>query len=181
MKRGFTTRQMALIGVMAAVVFVATNLRIPIPLPVGKTMIHMGNVACLLSAFLLGPIGGGLAAGIGSGLFDLMSEYAVYAPFTLVFKFLLAFVCGHIAYSGGRNAKRLGVNILAGIAGSVTYIVLHLTRTMLENAWFLNVAWDVNLLAIGQNTIVSLINAVFAVIIAVPLGMAVNRALKNIL
>lgn len=58
--------------------------------------IHLGDSLVLLSAFLLGPIYGGLAAGVGSMFADLLSGYATYVPATLVIKALTAFVAGMI-------------------------------------------------------------------------------------
>lgn len=58
--------------------------------------IHLGDSLVLLSAFLLGPIYGGLASGIGSMFADLFSGYAIYVPATFVIKALTAFVAGFI-------------------------------------------------------------------------------------
>mgnify|MGYP002682476801 CR=1 FL=1 len=54
------------VGFMAALVFVASQISIPIPSILGLTRIHLGNAFCLLSGFILGGFRGGLAAGIGS-------------------------------------------------------------------------------------------------------------------
>ena len=56
-------KELAFIGVMAALVFVTTNfLSIKIPVGAGMTQIHMGNVMCILSGLLFGPVAGGLAS-----------------------------------------------------------------------------------------------------------------------
>ena len=70
-KRTFDTRTIAVIGVLAAMVFALTYVGIDIPSPLGKCKIHFGNIMCILSGLLFGPVTGGLAAGIGSALFDL--------------------------------------------------------------------------------------------------------------
>jgi len=62
----FSIQRLALVGMMAAMVFALTYVGIDIPTGLGKTKIHFGNIMCLLSAFLLGPVGGGLAAGVGA-------------------------------------------------------------------------------------------------------------------
>lgn len=73
---------------------------------------------CLLSGFLLGPIGGGLSAGIGSALYDLTSPaYVTSAPFTFVFKFLMAWACG-IPYRLWKNkGKTILYSAVSGTAG----------------------------------------------------------------
>lgn len=48
----YSIYKMSVIGLMAAMVFVATNFRIEIPTPLGKTMLHFGNVMCILSGLV---------------------------------------------------------------------------------------------------------------------------------
>ena len=75
----------------------AAFLQLSIPTAIGTTRIHLGNVMCLLSGMLLGPVYGGVAAGVGSMLFDLTSPvYISSAPFTFIFKFAMAWLCGKI-------------------------------------------------------------------------------------
>ena len=95
-----TSVNLALTGLMAALVLVATMFfKVEIPVGTDKTMIGFANVFCILSGLLLGPVYGGLAAGIGSCIFDLMGGWADSAPTTLIFKFMMAFVCGLIAWA----------------------------------------------------------------------------------
>ena len=66
-KKAFSLYDIVMIGLMAAVVFVVTMfLSIRIPTPTGTTMIKLANAFVLLCGLLLGPVRGGLAAGIGS-------------------------------------------------------------------------------------------------------------------
>lgn len=87
----YSTRQIAFIGVMAAIVFVSNYIQIKIPVGVNDmTRIHVANAFCLLAGIVLGPVQGGLAAGIGSALYDVLDPvYITSAPFTFVFKFLM--------------------------------------------------------------------------------------------
>ena len=72
-----TSVNLALTGLMAALVLVATMFfKVEIPVGTDKTMIGFANVFCILSGLLLGPVYGGLAAGIGSCIFDLMGGWA---------------------------------------------------------------------------------------------------------
>ena len=66
-KKAFSLYDIVMIGLMAAVVFVVNMfLSIRIPTPTGTTMIKLANAFVLLCGLLLGPVRGGLAAGIGS-------------------------------------------------------------------------------------------------------------------
>ncbi len=84
------TRHLILSALFAALTCVAT-LIIKIPLPVSG-YINLGDCFVLLAGIFLGPLYGGLAAGIGSGLADLISGYGTYMPFTFFIKFLMAVV-----------------------------------------------------------------------------------------
>ena len=172
--------RIALISVFAALVFAANWLYIPIPVAVGSmSRISLGNVFSLLSGLILGPIGGGLASGIGAALFDVTNPaYIASAPFTFVFKFLLAAVCGWIAHAKtakGENHKR---NLVAAVCGSVTYIILYLSKAFIQSMLVGN-ALNVTLLAVGEKLLTSSVNAVVAVIISVPLSAAIRLALKK--
>lgn len=179
-KRNFTIYQIAFTALMAALVFVSTQFNIKIPLGVGVTsMISFGNIFCILSGLLLGPVFGGLSAGIGSCFFDLLDPvFMTSAPFTLVFKFLMAFVCGKIAYGGSRAADSVKRNIAASIAGLLTYMVLHLGKTFITNA-LLGSELIPNLTTVAYSALPSTINAVIATIVAVPLAAAIRLALKK--
>lgn len=100
-------------SLMAALTCVVTMM-IPIKIPLNNGYIHPGDAFVLLSGIILGPIYGGLAAGIGSMFADLLSPYAQYAAATLVIKALAAMVA---AYSY-RHIRVRSV-VLAGIFGGV--------------------------------------------------------------
>ena len=95
-KKAFSLYAIVMNGLMAAVVFVVTMfLSIRIPTPTGTTVIKLANAFVLLFGLLLGPVRGGLAAGIGSMLFDLLTpEYAPAARLTFLRFFLMALQCG---------------------------------------------------------------------------------------
>ena len=83
-------KKLTLAGALAALTTAATLL-IQIPSPT-KGYINTGDVLVNLSAWILGPVFGGAAAGIGSALADLISGYTVYAPATLIIKAAMAVV-----------------------------------------------------------------------------------------
>ena len=85
----FTLYRIVIIGLMAAMVFVCTMfLGIRIPTPTGTTQLKTANAICLLTGLLFGGWTGGLAAGIGSALFDLTyPEWAAGAWLTFIFFF----------------------------------------------------------------------------------------------
>lgn len=171
--RKITTKDITCVGIMTAAVYVSSAfLQIPIPTAIGSTRLHMGNVMCLLSGLLLGPAPGGLAAGLGSMLFDLTTPaYAASAPFTFLFKFLMAWLCGKAAFGHLRSA---GLRPTAGAAlGAFTYVLLYLGKSFVEHRLLLGLPLEAVLLTISQKAAVSVTNAVISVIVTVPLGKAV--------
>lgn len=174
-----TVFQLAVTGMMAAMVFAATYLHIDIPMVLGnKSMIHLGNVMCLLSGLLLGPVYGGFAAGIGSFFFDLLDPvFIATSPLTFLFKFMMAFVCGAIVYWGRRGKITVTRSIIGAVSGALTYVILYLAKSFVE-LWILGSAPSAAFIAIVPKMGTSSINAVIAVVVAVPLSFAVRRALK---
>ncbi len=173
-----TSVNIALTGLMGALVLVGTFMNIPIPALGDRTMLGLGNVFCILSGLLLGPLYGGAAAGIGSFIFDLIGGWASSAPFTLVFKFLMAFVCGLIAYGGDKTAKNLKRLIIAAVSGSLTYCILYLGKSYIEAALLGNAAEAIQKILIIKGS-TTLTNAVIADICSIPLFIAIRKALDR--
>lgn len=118
-------RKMILAALFAALACVAT-LVITIPSPTGGYF-NLGDCIVLLAGLVLGPVYGALAAGIGSGLADLLASYPIYAPATLVIKALMA-LCAGLLYravcSGGRHFGRGLAGALAGGVAAELIMVL---------------------------------------------------------
>ncbi len=109
-------RQIVFAALFAALCCVAT-MAIRIPTPLGG-YIHAGDAVVVLAAFLLGPLWGALAAGIGSGLADIVSGYVLYAPGTMVVKALVALIAGALLRAAFIKKQSLRA-LLAGIISEV--------------------------------------------------------------
>ena len=186
MERNKSLYRIILIGLMAAMVFVATTfLRFDIPTPPDKTMIKLGNAVCVLSGLLLGGVGGGLAAGIGSALYDLADP--VFAPeawITLIRFFLMGLIAGSIAHAGGQKGKNFKLNVVAAVAESAFSLLFYIAKSVITQMAlagnFTMNQLTISLGAISTKIIASSINAVAAVVISVilirPLIAALDRA-----
>ncbi len=172
-------RQVAFVGIMAALVYVTSAyLQINIPTAIGSTRLHMGNVMCLLSGLLLGPFQGGLAAGIGSMFFDLTNPlYIASAPFTFAFKFLMAWICGVIAHKCGKEV--LWKIILGAVIGAVSYVILYLGKSFIEDYFVLGLPLEAVTLTVTQKGLVSTVNGIIAAVVSVPLYMTLAPLLKR--
>ena len=176
MKLKLTTKKLTAMALLAACVYITSAyIQITIPTMLGVTRVHLGNAFCLLSGFILGPLAGGLSAGLGSVLFDLTNPlYVASAPFTFVFKFLLAFVCGKIARSNINMPKQFKY-LLAAIAGSFTYILLYLGKEFVSQLIFfpvpLSAVWPVLLTKLGASSF----NAIIATIVSLLLFKSLEK------
>jgi uncharacterized membrane protein len=171
MKKQSSAYHIVFIAVMAAIVCIATFLRFPL----WGSKVHLGNTAGLLAGLLLGPVSGGLAAGIGSGINDLISGYGLDEVLvTFVSKFLMALICGLIARRGGRVRSSVGAAV-----GALSYVALY----MLKHLVYQCLVYGNPLAAAGAVMVsklpASLINAVFALIVAPILYAALRPALEK--
>ncbi len=121
MKEKNETRKIVIAALLAALTCVATMIiKIPSPL---KGYLNLGDCVVLLAGWMLNPIYGFLAAGLGSALADLFSGYVVYAPATFVIKGLMALV----AYYGfkllHKKLSNLTSRIVTGIAAEMVMIL----------------------------------------------------------
>jgi len=179
-KKFFTVRNIALIGVLSAMVFAMTYIGIDIPSPLGKTKIHFGNVMCILSALLFGPGIGSLAAGIGSALFDLQDP--AWAPefwITFINKAAMAGIAGLVMHKIrlGRDEIRIW---FAGLAGTVTYCILYVAKNIISGHFIKGFTWDVAIIeTVTTKVPVTLVNGVIAVICACALALAMRPALRK--
>jgi len=114
--KSFEVIDLVQIALMAALTFAATY---ALHIPIGsKAVLHLADSMVFLGALLLGKKKGFLSAALGMGLFDLLSPYAVWAPYTFVIKGVMAYIAATIIYSRNYNGKNFLINILGyGIAG----------------------------------------------------------------
>lgn len=97
-----TIRKLVLSAMFAALCCVAT---LVVQIPIATGYLNVGEGMCLLSGLVLGPWYGMAAAGLGSGLADLLAGYGVYVPATLIIKALVALTaaqCFRLIRANGR-------------------------------------------------------------------------------
>ena len=112
--RNDRTQKLVWAGLFTALTTVATIIPIPLKLsPYGY--VNVGDALVIVSAFLLSPAWGALAAGLGSALADILSSYFIYAPATLIIKALMALAAGAVL-RGFKTEK----TVLPAILGSIT-------------------------------------------------------------
>ncbi len=131
------TKDMVVTGLLTALVFIATrfiNLRLPISVNGG--LIHFGNVALFLSAIVFGKRKGAVAGAFGMGVFDVLSGWLVWAPFTFVIRGVMGYIIGAISNANGKNGNSTFYNGISVLAGSLWMITgYYLAEVMLYGNW----------------------------------------------
>lgn len=173
------TLKIAVAAVMAALVYWGSQMQIQIPAIVGFSRFHLGNILCALSGLLLGPWWGGLAAGLGSALFDLMNPaYITEAPITFVTKGIYGLVAGAVFVYVFRRRSNYAAEVVSTVCAAVSYILIYLVKNFFYNNMLLgglnaSASW----VAMLEKVPSSVFNGAVAVIFAPILGVAISKAL----
>ncbi|CEO09158.1 ECF transporter S component [Paraclostridium sordellii] len=117
------TRDLVETSLLIALVFIATrfiNIRLPITSNGG--LVHLGNTMLFISAIVFGKKKGAFAGAFGMGLFDLLSEWVIWAPFTFVIRGIMGYIIGTIAWSNRKKGNDIFTNIIAIIVSGVWMI-----------------------------------------------------------
>lgn len=153
-----TTKMLVINGLFIALTLVATMfINIRLPLVGNGGLIHLGNVPLFLGAFIYGKRTGALAGAFGMGLFDLISGWTAWAPFTFVVVGTMGWVAGLIS-----EKVKLRPVIANSIAVAVALVIKVVGYYFTEVILFHN--WIVPLGSIPGNVI----QVVVAGIIVVP-------------
>jgi uncharacterized membrane protein len=174
-----STRRIAMAGLLAALTAVGSALRITIPVTIGGTSaFHLGNIFCALSGILLGPGLGGLAAGLGSAIYDMTNPaYISEAWLTFLMK-------GAYALAAGLTWKVLPLkpylkDLLGTTAGAVTYAVLYLGKTCLKGMIVSGLTFNAALIATAAKLPATTFNMAVAIVVAPILSKAIRKALEQ--
>lgn len=169
-KSKFKTLDIVEIGLMAALMFVSTYINIPFYVGGTKSMIHLGTVVLFISAILMKKEKAALAAAIGFALFDGLSPYLIFAPFTFVIKGGMAYIASAIALRKNYNGNNIVNNIFAFIvAGLFNIFGYFVADSVIYNSF---------IIAAGHIPS-SVITTIIGIVVAIPLGKVLKTALKR--
>lgn len=145
-------------ALMICLVLLGTILfRIPVPMTQGY--VHLGDTMIFLGVMMLGKRHGAAAAGLGSALADILGGFAFWAPWTLVIKYLMAFVTGLILEKSARSQKhshlpdrlvKLTAMAIGGILMCAGYLI---AETVMYGSFALAVVglpWNIGQVAVGM-------------------------------
>ncbi len=180
-EKNISTRKIVLTALLAALTVVGSGLRITLPLDIaGTTSFHLGNIMCALSGTLLGPWLGGLAAGLGSAIYDMLNPlYISECWITFLTKGAYGMVTGLVILAGRKNWS-YGKAILATAAGAITYAALYFAKSYFYSGRLLSgLSHEAALLNLAGKIPATTFNAVIAIICAPILAVSIRTALKR--
>ena len=121
MKENNPIKRIVIAAMLVALTCVATMIiKIPSPL---KGYLNFGDCVVLLAGWILNPVYGFLAAGLGSALADLFSGYVVYAPVTFIIKGLMALIAFYGFKLLHKKIGNLPSRIIIGVLAEAIMIV----------------------------------------------------------
>ncbi|MGN0328864.1 MAG: ECF transporter S component [Lachnospira sp.] len=143
-------------AVFIALTYVFTafvNIRLPIAANGG--LVHLGNVPLFIGAIIFGKKTGAIAGGVGMGLFDLLSGWTLWAPFTFVIVALMGFAVGAIT----EKHHGIGYDALAiGVACIIKVVGYYIAEIVIYGNWLAPMASiPGNLVQIGVAAVIVLI------------------------
>lgn len=110
-------------ALFTAIVCVATYI-VQIPMPATGGFVNLGDCFVLTAGFVLGPVYGGIAAGLGSMLTDILAGYPQYAPATFIIKALMAVVFYYIT-KASRDKLDFIFRIIGGIVSEAIMVLCY--------------------------------------------------------
>lgn len=179
-KQSISTKRIVLTALMAALTVAGSAIRVTIPIDIGgNTSFHLGNILCALSGILLGPGLGGLAAGLGSFLYDMTNPlYISEAWITFLTKGAYGMMSGLVMLLWKKDWGYFKTAI-ATAAGAVTYAVLYLMKSYYKGIWVQLLTSEAATVAVISKLPATVFNAAVAILIAPVLAVAIRKALER--
>ncbi len=143
-------------AVFIALTYVFTALvNIRLPIAANGGLVHLGNVPLFIGAIIFGKKTGAIAGGVGMGLFDLLSGWTAWAPFTFIIVALMGFAVGAIT----EKHHGIGFDALAiGVACIIKVVGYYIAEVILFGNWLAPVtSIPGNLVQIGVAAVIVLI------------------------
>lgn len=117
----FASNDIALAAIFAGISFICTNIQIK--LPVGGFN-HIGDIGWIIPAMLFGGLIAGLSGSLGCSLADVYSGSVIWAPFTLLIKFVSAEIIALL--TDGKSMKKNVIALICGyLCNATSYFLVY--------------------------------------------------------
>ena len=159
--KGSDLSQLVLTSLMICLILLGTIMfRIPVPMTQGY--VHLGDAMIYLAVLLLGRRNGAAASALGSAMGDILGGFAFWAPWTLVIKFLMAYVTATVIRrieSAPKHAvahSKMGINIRIASAMAAGGLIMCagylIAERIMYGSWALaaiSLPWNIGQFAVG--------------------------------
>ena len=186
-RTSFSAQKISMIGVMAALSFVAYEF-FRIPTPSGSSF-HLGNTFTALTALLLDGVSGGLAGAFGLALADIVAGDPGYALTTFILKFIIGLVCGTVAHrvfhlhdlsgEGKGKVKYMTAVTLSAFSGLLVNVFTDPFLGYFRNRYLFGQTVELASVVAKVASGVTLVNSLLSTVCAVLLYLALYPALKK--
>lgn len=185
--RKFTVREITIIGIMAALSFIAYSFfRIKTTF---ASSFHLGNTFTALTALLLDGVSGGLAGAIGLALADIFAGDVGYAVTSFILKFIIGLVCGAVAHKGFKlremnpkttpKAKYLTAVVVSSFSGLLVNVFTDPFVGYFRNRFIFGQPAELVDVVVKIAGGVTLVNSLLSTVCAVVLYLALRPALDK--
>ena len=186
-RTSFSAQKISMIGVMAALSFVAYEF-FRIPTPSGSSF-HLGNTFTALTALLLDGVSGGLAGAFGLALADIVARDTGDGLTTFILKFIIGLVCGTVAHrvfhlhdlsgEGKGKAKYMTAVTLSAFSGLLVNVFTDPFLGYFRNRYLFGQTVELASVVAKVASGVTLVNSLLSTVCAVLLYLALYPALKK--
>lgn len=130
-------RDVVFSGLLISMVFVATRfINVRLPLSINGGLIHLGTGVLFIASIVFGAKMGAVAGSFGMGLFDILSGWGPWAPFTFVIRGVMGYMVGTIANYNKKDGNSIFYNLLAMTVGGVWMIIgYYIAEGILYGNW----------------------------------------------
>ena len=156
-------QKLIITALLIAIVCLATIV-VKIPSPATNGYFNLGDCFVLLSGWLMGPVYGALAAGLGSALADVLSGYVQYAPATFVIKAIMA-IAACLVYRAIRK-KSFVAKLVGGFTAEAVMVI----------GYF---AYEAVILQYGLAAAGSVVSNIMQGIVGIAAGIITATAIEN--
>ncbi len=136
-KSNISTRDLVECALLTALVFIATKfINITLPISMKGGLIHLGTGMLFIASIVFGEKKGAISGAFGMGLFDILSGWAVWAPFTFIIRGIMGYILGKISRINENNGNNILINLLAMLVSTIWMIIgYYFSEVILYGNW----------------------------------------------
>lgn len=131
------TLDMVVSAFLITLVFVATRfINIRLPISVNGGLIHLGTGMLIISSIVFGEKKGAVAGSFGMAIFDVLSGWLAWAPFTFIIRGVMGYIIGRLC-KNKKNYKEIFAWGVIGVLISGIWMVAgyYLAEVILYGNW----------------------------------------------